>query len=275
MEILRVKPKEMSEMKSFEQAKIWFQKISGDYFIGRRSRSQWLLRELTSNSGDKTLQLKNCLDAGCDDGTITILLARKYPKWQIVGIDKNEKAIRAAKYRKCLYQVKNVRFVQADLFSLDRLSIYKETFDLIMSLDVIEHIEDDILFLKKFNQLLRLEGILILHLPAADQRHFLKRPYLRFHPDHVRSGYSKEEIIHKLEKAGFRVSSIKTTIRVSATLACDIENYLAVYRKKTLLFFVLQLLSLPLLYFLVRFDLLCGEQRGNGIIIKAIKESKI
>lgn len=275
MEILKAKFNRMSEMKNPEQVKIWFQRILGDYFIGRKCRSQWLLRELSFISSNKTFRLKKCLDAGCDDGTITVLLAKKYPKWQITGIDKNEEAIRAAKYRRCLYQTKNVHFVQADLFRLDGLSFCKGTFDLVTSLDVMEHIQDDILLLKKFNQLLSSEGILILHVPTKDQRHFLKRPYLRPHPDHVRIGYSKEEIVHKLERTGFRVSSIKTTIRAGATLACDINNYLAIYKKRTLLFFLLQLLLLPLLYFLAGFDLLCRGQHGNGIIIKAIKEPKI
>jgi len=275
MEILKVKSNGMSEMKSRKWAKFWFQRILGDYFIGRKCRSQWLLRELSLVGSNKTFRLKKCLDAGCDDGTITVLLAKRYPEWQITGIDKNEEAIRVAKYRKHLYEIKNVHFAQADLFGLDRLSFDKGTFDLVVILDVMEHIKDDIVLLKKSNQLLSSEGILILHVPARDQYHFLKKPYLRPHPNHVRSGYSEDEIIHKLERTGFRVSSIKATIRAGATLACDIDNYLAMYRKRTLLIFLLQLLLLPLSYSLVRFDLLCRDRHGNGIIIKAIKESKI
>ncbi len=274
MEILKAKFNGMSEMKNPEQVKIWFQRIFGDYFIGRKCRSQWLLRELSSISGEKTFRLKKCLDAGCDDGSITVLLAKKYPKWQITGIDKNKEAVRVARYRKRLYQIKNVHFVQADLLELDGSSFCEGNFDLVTSLDVLEHIENDIFLLKKFNRLLRPEGILILHVPAKDQSHFLKKPYFKPHPNHVRSGYSEDEIIHKLERTGFRASSIKTTIRAGATLACDINNYLAIYKERTVLFSLFQVLLLPLLFFLVRFDVLCRDQHGNGIIIKAIKELK-
>ncbi len=275
MEILKTKFNRMSKMKNPEQAKIWFQRIFGDYFIGRKCRSQWLLRELSFISSDKTLRLKKCLDAGCDDGTITVLLAKKYPKWQITGIDKNEEAIRAAKYRRCLHHTKNARFVQADLFRLDGLSFCKGNFDLLISLDVLEHVEDDIVLLKEFNRLLRSEGILILHVPAKNQWHFLKRPYLRsHHSDHVRTGYSQEEIINKLKRTGFKTCSITRTFRKGTTLVWDINNYLAVHRKRTSLFFFLQLLLVPLLCFLVRFDLLYSDQPGNGIIIKAIKVRK-
>ncbi len=273
-EIIEVKLKELSEMKSWEQAKIWFQRIFGDYFIGRKCRFQWLLRELSSISNDKTLGLKKCLDAGCDDGTITVLLARKYPKWQITGIDKNEKAIKVAKYRKRLYQMKNVHFVQADLFGLDRLSFCEGTFDLVTTLDVMEHIEDDILLLKGFNRLLGPAGILILHVPAKDQYHFLGKSYFRSHPDHIRSGYTKKEIIDKVVKAGFNIYSLRQTFGTIATLGCDIENYLVVHGKTIPLFSLLKLFLLPLFHFLVQFDLLCSSKIGNGIMIKASKNRK-
>jgi len=265
----------MSEMKNPEQVKIWFQRIFGDYFIGRKCRSQWLLRELSSISGGKTFRLKKCLDAGCEDGSITVLLAKKYPKWQITGIDKNKEAIRVARYRKRLYQMKNVHFVQADLLELDGSSFCERNFDLVTSLDVLEHIEKDISLLKKFNRLLRPAGILILHVPAKDQSHFLKKPYFRFHPDHIRSGYTKKEIIDKVVKAGFKIYSLRPTFGAAATLGCDIENYLTVYRKATLSLSLVKFSLLPLLHFLVQLDLLCSGKTGNGIIIKALKEQKL
>ncbi len=275
MEILKAKFNGMSEMKNPEQVKIWFQRIFGDYFIGRKCRSQWLLRELSSISGEKTFRLKKCLDAGCDDGTITVLLARKYPKWQITGIDKNEEAVRVARYRKRLYQIKNVHFVQADLLELEGSSFCEGNFDLVTSLDVLEHIENDIFLLKKFNRLLRQEGILILHVPAKDQSHFLRKPYFRSHPDHIRSGYTKKEIIDKVVKAGFNIYSLRRTFGAAATLGCDIENYLTVYRKAALLLSLVKISLLPLLHFLVRLDLLCSSKTGNGIMIKALKEQKL
>ena len=273
--ILKTKLSRMSETKNSEQVKIWFQRIFGDYFIGRKCRFQWLLRELNSISDDKILHSKKCLDAGCGDGTITVLLAKKYPKWQITGIDKNEETIRVAKYRKRLYRIRNARFVQADLLELDGSSFCEGNFDLVTSLDVLEHIEDDIFLLKKFNRLLGPEGILILHVPAKDQYHFLKKPYFRSHPDHIRSGYTKKEIIDKVVKAGFKIYSLRRTFGVIATLGCDIENYLTVYRKATLLLSLVKFSLLPLLHFLVQLDLFYSSKTGNGIMIKALKEQKL
>lgn len=264
----------MSELINYEQVKTWFQRFFGDHHIGRRSRFLWLIRELDSSVSIEMRAPKKCLDVGCGDGTITILLANKYPEWQITGMDVDEREIETAKCRSHLWQMENVDFIQADLLKLNDL-ISCEDFDLIISLDVLEHVDDDVTFLKTINQLLKLGGTLVLHIPTKDQWHFLKRPYLRPHPDHVRTGYSEEEIIHKLERTDFKIFSITRTIRIGTTLACDINNYLAIYRKRTSLFFLLQLLLLPLLCFLVRFDLLCKNQHGNGIIIKAIKERKI
>lgn len=234
-----------------------------------------MLRELNSISNGKILHSKKCLDAECGDGTITVLLAKKYPKWQITGIDKDEETIRAVRYRKRLYRLRNARFVQADLLELDGSPFCEGTFDLVMILDVMEHIKDDIVLLKRFNQLLSSEGILILHVPAKDQYHFLRKPYFRSHPDHIRSGYTKKEIIDKVVKAGFNIYSLRRTFGAAATLGCDIENYLTVYRKATLLLSLVKISLLPLLHFLVQLDLLCSSKTGNGIMIKALKEQKL
>jgi len=261
----------MGELISYEQIEAWFQRIFGDYFIGRKCRSQWLLRELKSVSDGKILHPQRCLDAGCGDGTITLLLAKKYPEWEITGVDKGEEAIRVAKYRRCLNRTRNVRFVLTDLFELDDSSFHKKDFDLVTSLDVLEHIEDDIVVLEKFNWLLRPEGFLILHVPAKDQYHFLRKAYFRSHPDHIRSGYTNKEIIGKLVQARFKVCSLRRTFGTIATLGCDIENYLSAYTNTTALLGLAKLFLLPLLHFLVGFDLLCSGKIGNGILITAVK----
>jgi len=122
--------------------------------------------------------------------------------------------------------------------------------------------------------LLRPEGILILHVPAKDQYHFLKKSYFRSHPDHIRSGYTNKEIIDKVVKAGFKVYSLRQTFGAVATLGCDIENYLVIHRKTIPLFSLAKFFLLPLLHFLVQFDLLCSSKIGNGIMIKALKNRK-
>ena len=164
--------------------------------------------------------------------------------------------------------------VQTDLFRLDRLSFCNGTFDLVTALDVMEHIEDDIFVLKEFSRLLGPAGILILHVPAKDQYHFLGKSYFRCHPDHIRSGYTKKEIIDKVVKAGFNIYSLRRTFGAASTLGCDIENYLTVYRKATLLLSLVKISLLPLLHFLVQLDLLCSSKIGNGIMIKALKNRK-
>lgn len=221
----------MSEPIDYERVKTWFQRFLGDHYIGRTSRFLPLIRELDCSLSIKVSGPKKCLDVGCGNGTITILLAKKYPEWQITGMDIDEREIETAKYRSHPWQVKNVDFIQAGLLKLNHL-ISCEDFDLIISLDVLGDVDDDVAVLKRVNQLLKLGDTLVLRIPTKDRWHLLKKSYSRLHPDDVRGGYSEEEIIYKLRRTGFKTSSITRTTRVGTTLACDVNNYLAVYRKR-------------------------------------------
>lgn len=250
------------------ETKLKIQKISGDYFIGRRIRSYWLGRELRAMPHDS---VRLILDAGCGDGMQAILTAQKYPHAKVIGIDADDHCIKLGRQRKQLWGVENIYFLQANLLGLSET--FSEKFNLIYCNDVLEHIREDEALLKIFYYLLLPGGTLILHVPQKEQFHFLKSPYRNSHLHHcIRSGYTREEIHQKIELAGFAIQSHTLTTRWSGTLACDISQFFVSNPKLWLI--PLRLIAHPITLLLAGLDPLCSGRQGNGIIIRAIKESK-
>ena len=84
--------------------------------------------------------------------------------------------------------------------SLDSVT---KKFDLIYSSNVLEHIEDDQLALKKINSKLNEDGALVIYVPAFQ----ILYSGLDEHIGHYRR-YAKRDLINKLEKAGFDIAGV-------------------------------------------------------------------
>jgi len=89
---------------------------------------------------EKTLQISEeywdnekkikVLDIGTGCGNIVISLAKSRPQWIFTAIDINEKALKVAKKNSLTQQLKNIKFIQSNLFSNIDIS---EKFDIIIS----------------------------------------------------------------------------------------------------------------------------------------------
>jgi 2-polyprenyl-3-methyl-5-hydroxy-6-metoxy-1,4-benzoquinol methylase len=80
---------------------------------------------------------------------------------------------------------------------------FKTQFDVIYTIDVLEHIEDDSIILKKINNSLKKDGLLLVYVPARMElfSDFDKKigHYRRYH---------KKELEKKLKNAGFEIQKI-------------------------------------------------------------------
>lgn len=94
------------------------------------------------------------LDVGC--GTGAIMKAFKDEGFDICGIDYNQTAIDYC----------HEKGLEATLGSLDDQQFADQSFDCIMALDVLEHIEKDAEAVKKIGRLLKPGGILVATVPA-------------------------------------------------------------------------------------------------------------
>lgn len=148
---------------------------------------QWMIKYFTPYMG------KRILEVGCGVGNATKLL--KHITY-LHSIDISENNIEVVK--RYLGSWKNLVFEKMDVFDDRFIELRRLDFDTILSISVLEHIEDDCEVLKRFYHVLKPGGNLLLFVPALQ---FLYSSIDR-ELGHYRR-YEKIEIIRKLEKSGF------------------------------------------------------------------------
>ena len=139
------------------------------------------------------------LDAGCGTGGMLEVIQKEFPSWNLMGIDISYNALSYTKKR----NIKNL--LQG---SIENLPFNDESADIIISLDVLYHLQvgDDEKSLAEIYRILKKDGYLILHLPAFE--------FLRGVHDEIvqtRRRYTKSQLYRKVEKAGFKI--VKSTYR--------------------------------------------------------------
>jgi len=133
------------------------------------------------------------LDIGCGSGLYSLFY--KYNKEKILQIDLVDRRENS---------VKNIPFCVMDA---ENISDLDETFDNIIAFDLIEHLNDDIKFLKSLRQILSKNGKLFLSVPNIDNSELEKLNLAHIHftdKTHIRE-YSPDNLKEKLIDAGFSI----------------------------------------------------------------------
>ena len=204
------------------------------------------------------------LDAGCGHGYVTFWLARQYPQYRITALEVDPKLVHDGLAIAKKLDLTNVSFIQGSATDL------KDTqrFDLIFSIDVLEHIEDDTGTLRVFRKCLKPMGWLLLHLPRRHQEHWRFFSAFKDHttPDHVRDEYTDSEIREKLTQTGFRVEYLRYGFSKWGELAFEL-NYL--FWRWNPLRVLSAILFHPLSVWLAYMDTRRDYAEGNSLLILA------
>lgn len=163
--------------------------------IKKRKKVDALLQFL-GPSQDKTCLLMTC---GDNTGAMNYYFIRHGGRWFHADLQEENLA--------SLRQLTEGRLVQMDV----RGPCYRaQVFDVVIVLDVLEHIRTDVAFLQRLHPLLRPNGRVIVTVPNAGDK--LLANYLRnamgMTPDkygHVRGGYTVAELNQTLQNAGYTV----------------------------------------------------------------------
>ena len=133
------------------------------------------------------------LDIACGTGygSFQLLQSEKYAQSRVTAVDIDQNAIDYANRR---YSNPSIHFVCADAF----LFQYPGSFDTIISLETIEHVQDTGLFVKKLHSLLKKDGILIVSAPVT--------PSTDGNPHHL-SDFSVSRFKKIFETSGFIIES--------------------------------------------------------------------
>jgi SAM-dependent methyltransferase len=151
---------------------------------------------------------RDILDAGCGPGVFSYELAKRHPEAKVTGVELEEDLVARNNEVARLAGIKNVVFQQGDVTKLD----FDEAFDLVLSVDNFEHVEDDIGAMRTLLRALRPGGRLVAHTPGYERRWILFGRRVNFDvPGHVRPGYRAEQLVAKLQEAGFEVASHQYT----------------------------------------------------------------
>lgn len=175
-----------------------------------------LRRVLPATSGD----FGSILDAGCGQGVFSFELAKRHPGAHVVGIDSEPDLVARANTIAERAGLDNCRFEVGDVTALDG----QRQFDLVVSVDNLEHVEDDVAAMGQLFRQLRPGGRLVAHVPGYERRWFVFGRRVNFDvPGHVRPGYRPDELVAKLEAAGFTVTSHRSTYGIVETFTNNVS----------------------------------------------------
>jgi len=160
------------------------------------------------------------LDAGCGGGVFSLELAKQHPEGQVLGVELEQSLVDRANVVARESGLPNCRFERGDVTKLD----FDAQFDLVVSVDNFEHVEDDVTAMRQLYSALRPGGRLVVHVPGHDRRWPVFAKHVNFDvPGHVRPGYHVADLVQKLADAGFRVDDSQYTYGFIETLTNNIS----------------------------------------------------
>ena len=140
------------------------------------------------------------LDAGSGFGQYTYYLSTLSKSYKIKGVDvKSEQIADCNQFFAKIKRNCSVTFEEADLTTL----VEPEKYDMILSVDVMEHILNDVQVFENFNKSLKPGGVLLVSTPSDQGGSDAHGDEHSFISEHVRDGYNSKDIEEKLKGAGF------------------------------------------------------------------------
>ncbi len=174
-------------------------------------------------------------------------------------------------------------------FVKDNLVTFKKDneFDLVICIDVIEHIEEDVQVMKNYYDSLKPGGMLLISTPSdqggSDTHHHHDHDHDHedgemhgFIDEHVRDGYSLEDINTKLAKAGFSKSEARFQYGPPGKISWKISmKWPMLMLNASKIFFIIlpfyYLLFFPIAFVLNMMDVRKEHKTGTGVIAVAWK----
>ena len=143
----------------------------------------------------------NILEVGSGIGTISQKIVNDFPNSQIVLSDIDSRYISILNNR--FNSIDNVKCLKFDLGNIYDLKNINQKIDSVLAVNVLEHLEDDVLALNNIYNILDNKGKFIILIPAHK---FLFNCIDKAIGHHRR--YTKKEIVQKISKTKFKINKV-------------------------------------------------------------------
>jgi SAM-dependent methyltransferase len=229
------------------------------------------LKELRHKLGNSKIEI---YDAGCGFGQYTYFMATKLKPCNVFAIDVKEDWISDCRNFFDQKKISNVSFVVEDLTSIN----HQNKFDLVVCVDVMEHILEDQKVFRNFYNALKKGGYLLINSPSiyggSDVHHETEESFIG---EHARDGYSKEDLEAKLHPIGFSTYKFSYTYGFWGDKAWRLGiKYPMVLLSISKLFLLIlplyYLLTFPFTLIMMNLDFTTESKTGSGINFIAKKE---
>ncbi|MBE0646456.1 MAG: class I SAM-dependent methyltransferase [Bacteroidales bacterium] len=220
-------------------------------------------------------QASRILDAGSGFGQYSYFLSRMSRSLMVDAVDVKEEQIADCNRFFTSIGRSNVHFSVADLTTFSKPA----TYELILSVDVMEHILEDEAVFRNFHASLKPGGMVLISTPSDQggsdvHDHDEEESFI---DEHVRDGYNIQEIQEKLKRAGFGKTEAHFTYGKPGQTGWRLSmKYPIKMLNASKLFFILlpfyYLLTFPFALLFNAFDLWGKHKTGTGLIVKAWKE---
>ncbi len=161
-----------------------------------------------SFSNVELIKGKYIAEMGCGHGYMSIALSADVER--LDGFDVDSNAITRANYLKEKYSLSNVNFSVFDGYDTNMPA---ESYDVVLSADVLEHVPDPIRYLAECYRILKVKGVLILTTPNGLIAKKDKRIIKSHSPYHI-TEYYPSELEEMLTSSSFNILKIYKKLNI-------------------------------------------------------------
>ena len=212
------------------------------------------------------------LDAGMGFGQYSWWMATRFRSWKIMAADiKSEQVADCNSFFSRTGLAGRVQAVEADLVTWNS----GEKHDLILCVDVMEHIAEDRTVFANFLNMTADGGYLVISTPSDQGGSDVHGDEdTSFIGEHVRDGYGVDEITEKLRTAGYSDVKVSYTYGLPGSIAWRLSmKYPVILLSASKLFFIIlpfyYLATMPFVLALNCADLKGKHEKGTGLLVIA------